>query len=136
MPHHGNAVGDDGPDFVSLAHAALEFHGLGSGFHEFGGIGAGFLDSVVGVDGEVRNDEGVFGSAGNSGSMMDDLIQGDVSGVGKAEDDHAEGVTDEKDVHSGFVEKTSSGVIVSGERGKSARFLSWPGGVPLFRVRS
>lgn len=114
---HGDASLDDGGDFFGLVEAAFEFDSFGTGFDEFLGVGEGGGGIGVGIDGEVGDEEGVFGTTGGGGGVVEHVVESDVGGVGEAEDDHPEGVANEEEVEAGFVEEAGGGVIVGGEGG-------------------
>ena len=120
--------GSDSGHFGGLAAAPFEFDGLGAGFGQVAGVREGLIGGVVAVDREVGHEEGAFGAAGRCGGVVDHMGHGDGGGVGVSEDHHSEGVADQQEVGSGFVEEPGGGVIVGGER--------CDGGPDRFRSRS
>ena len=118
VSHDGNLVSDESGDLRGVGGAAFEFDGIGAGGEKALGIGDGVVWGGVSIDGEIGDDHSVFGSAGDGGGVMDDVIDGDIGGVWKAEHHHAERIADEENIDAGFVEEASGGVIVGGEDGE------------------
>ena len=74
--------------FFDLANAAFQFDGFSSGFHESARIHDRFFGGGVGVDGQVAEEEGVLATAGGGGGVVQHVLHGDVSGVGKSQHHH------------------------------------------------
>ena len=115
--HDGVAGVAEGVDFGNDGDAALELDGFGAGVGELAGVGDGVSGGLVGVVGEIADDEGSRLGAGDGGDVMLDFGERDVGGVGITEDDHADGVADEEDGDAGFIEQAGGGIVVGGERG-------------------
>ena len=112
----GDAVVENGADLVGLADAAFQFDGFGADGGEASGVGEGLLWGGVAVDGEVCDDEGLGCAPGGGGGVVEHVLHVDMGGVGKAEDDHAEGIADEDEVDASFIEESGCRVVVGGER--------------------
>lgn len=113
----GDAVLGEVLDVSGVGGAAFEFDGFGTGLEEEAGVVEGEFGGVVGVDGEVAEDEGAWFCAGDGGDVVEHVLEGDVGGVWEAEDDHAEGVAYEEEVDILFVEEFGGGEVVGGECG-------------------
>ena len=117
VSHYGNfGFGEAGDEFET-ALAAFDFDGFGAGFlDEADGVAKGFGDvGVIGAEGHVGDDEGVFCAASNGAGVVDHLVERHGKGVVVAEDDHAERVADEQDVYASLVGQARSRVVVGGE---------------------
>lgn len=112
-----DAIGNDGADFLRLSDSTFQFDRFSTGFDEKAGIAEGFLGGGVAVDGQVGNEERGVGASGGGGGVVEHVLHGDVGRVRVAEDDHAQGITDEEEVRARFVEEAGGGVVVGGERG-------------------
>ena len=123
----------DGVDFFRLADTAFELHSIGSGGDEGVCGGEGLCGSVVGVDGEIGDDEsGGFGSD-NGFEVVKDVRERHVGGVRESKDDHSERVADEENIDTGLIEQARRGIIVAGEGGDGAgSFFSGDQGDFLF----
>lgn len=113
----GNAGGGDGADFFGLADASFKFYCIGSCCDELSRCVESLGGSVVGVDGEIRDDESLWFCPGYCFQVVKNVREGDVCGIRVAEDDHAEGVSDEEDVEPGFIKQAGHGIVVAGECG-------------------
>jgi len=118
VSHDGNVVSGEGGDLRGVRGPAFEFDGIGAGGEKALGMGDGLIWGGVSIDGEIGDDHSVFGSAGNGGGVVDDVIDGDIGGIWKAEHHHAERIADEENIDTCFVEEASGGVIVGGEDGE------------------
>ncbi len=105
MAHNGNFGFGKARDELKAALAAFDLYGFGAGFlDDADGVAKGFGDvGVIGAEGHVGDDEGVFGAAADGAGVVDHFVERDWEGVVVAEDDHAEGVADEEDVNTGLV---------------------------------
>ena len=75
---------------------------------------------LVTLKGHVGDQEGLGLGAGGGANVMFHFGQGDVRGVGVAENDHAERIADQDQGDAGGVEQLGHGKIVGGERGDAA----------------
>ena len=50
-------------------------------------------------------------------TMVADVVERDLGGVGKTEHDHAERIADEEHGHAGLVKQPRGGIVVGGQRG-------------------
>ena len=117
-PHTGMPAEVMARTFFRLADAAFEFHGISSGCHEPAGGFERLPRGAVGVDGEIGDDEGLGFRPCDGLQMVEDVVEGDVRGVGKTEDDHAQRVADEEDIDPRFIEQAGHRIVVAGERGE------------------
>jgi hypothetical protein len=102
----GDACLHDGFDLGDEGGAALELHGICTGGDEAAGIVEGLTGGVVAVRGQIAQDGGAGGATADGGDVVDHHVHGDAGGVWQAEDDHAEGVADEKEVGAGLIQQS------------------------------
>lgn len=117
VAHDGKTGGAQGGDFGCDLDAALELDGLSTGIGELAGVGDGVGGGLVGVVGEIADDEGAGLGAGDGGDVVLDFGERDVRGVRITENDHADGVADEEDGHASFIKEARGGIIVGREGG-------------------
>lgn len=124
----GDAACGEVCDGVCHVGAAFDFDGVGAGFfHESGGGGECLFGGVlVGPKGQVGDDEGAVGAAGDGAGDDEHFVYGDAEGGGVAEDSVGCGVTDEEDGDACGVEDAGGHVVVGGEHGPFVAF-GFPG---------
>ena len=84
--------------------------------NEGAGVAHRFLDGdVVREVGHVGDDECSRGSADDGLEVMQHVVHRDREGVGVAENDHTEGVADERDVGAGCVDRSRGWIVVRRE---------------------
>ena len=71
---------------------------------------------MIGAEGHVSHQKGVLHGAAHGAGVMQHLVHGDRQGAVIAEHDLGERVSDEDEVHAGFIGQARGGVIVGGER--------------------
>ena len=105
---------------------AFELDGVHAGFLEetpgvFDGLAGGDL---VGHKRHVTDQQGVFGAAGDSFTVVEHIVHGDGQGAFITQHDHAEGITHQDHVHAHLVHDQGGGIVVGGEHadGLVARF--------------
>ena len=117
----------ESPDFPSLSHSALELDCLGPGFNEDPGAFNSHLLIIIGVNREVSNEKCMMATSRRGGDMMGHVLKGYMCGVGKAEHDHAEGISHEDKVHSRLIEQAGGGIVPGCQGGNGRTFrLSCP----------
>ena len=119
MAHHGNFCFDHAGDELEAALAAFDFQCLGTGFlHEAHGV-VERLGSVhvVAAVGHVCHYERAPCTAAHGPRVVKHLLNRNRQRAVVTEHDHADGVADENDVHAGFVEQTSRGIVVGRQAG-------------------
>ena len=94
--------------------------------HDPGGVAKGLLRRfLVAAKGQVDDDTGLRGDAGDRGAVGDHLVQGDREGVRRAVEHHAEGVADQDEVHMG-IQQPRHGATVGGEANQRVAALAAP----------
>ena len=117
MTHHRDTGACDGGDLFSLTDPSLQFHGMGSRFCEEASIGKRDFGIGVSINREVSDHKCILHSPGYRSGVMNHVIEGHMGGVGKAKNDHTEGIADQKKVDAHFIKQAGGRVIVSRERG-------------------
>ena len=114
VAHERDARLNDGFDLRDESDATFELHGIGPGLHEPAGIFQRLLGRFVAVKGQVGNDWGAFDTAADGCGVVDHHLHRDAGGIGQAEHDHAKGIADQDQVHTGFIEQARGWVIIGG----------------------
>ena len=119
MADDGDSRFDDGLNLRAYTHAAFELDGVAAAFlHEAAGVVHGVVNGcLVGHEGHVADDEGVFCAARYGFGVMDHVFHCDRQGVFIAEHDHAEGIADEQHVDACFVHELGRRIVVGREHG-------------------
>ena len=98
--------------------AAFEFDHMRACGHQFGGGGEGlFFALLVGAEGQVGYNHGVFAAACDGGGVVAHVVQADGQGGIASLDGHAQGVAHQKYVHARFVHQGGKAGFIGGEHG-------------------
>ena len=119
VPDDGNlGTRDAFDDFGALA-SAFQLDRFGPGFlDEAQGVAYGVVDAgVIAAVGHVGDEQGAACAAADGAGVVEHLVHCDRERVGVAEHGHGEGIADQREVDTGFVDESCGGIIDSGEGG-------------------
>ncbi len=113
----GNLRVDDAADERNARGAALDLHRFGTAFLDeaHGVLQRLAAARVIGTEGHVGHQKRVAHGAAHGAGVVQHLIHGDRQSAVIAEHHLGERVSDQDQVHAGFIGKAGGGVIVGGE---------------------
>ena len=109
---------EDAADDGKARDSALDFDRLGAAFLDeaHGVLHRLAAAGVIGAEGHVCHQEGVVHGAAHGAGVMQHLLHGDRQGAVIAEHDLGKRVSDQDEIHAGFIGQARGGVIVGGKR--------------------
>ncbi len=86
--------------FSRLFHATFEFNSLSTSFNQEASIPDGSVISIIGMNGQVSNEQSSLAAPCGGGNVMGHVLNRDMGRIGETEDDHAQRVSYKNQVYS------------------------------------